>query len=204
MMYYRRVAHHTPLYFDDAEAIEGNVGYMYNVYDTINMLLDKGVGAQKLVMGIASYGYGFELTDSNQNMVYCPSSGLTPPGPYTNIPGELSHFEILQVMNNDTLPSFPGATPQNWIPVVDECVAAPIISNGPYWIGFDDVDSVTSKVQYGNQMGLAGSFLFDLSNEDHMGIFGQTFPLLNAINVAHNSGITSIPSCGNTNRCDPN
>ena len=40
----------------------------------------------------------------------------------------------------------PEATPGQWVSVVDSCYQAPYMTNGPYWIGYDDADSVTIKV----------------------------------------------------------
>ena len=40
----------------------------------------------------------------------------------------------------------PEATPGAWEIVVDSCYQAPYMTNGPYWISYDDPDSLTLKV----------------------------------------------------------
>ena len=40
----------------------------------------------------------------------------------------------------------PEATPGAWEIVVDSCYQAPYMTNGPYWVSYDDPDSLTLKV----------------------------------------------------------
>ena len=51
--------------------------------------------------------------------------------------------------------------------------------NGPYWISYDDSDSVALKTKYANFLNLAGSFGWSLETDDFEGrYFDQNYPLL--------------------------
>ena len=57
--------HNSPLISREEEMSggESNPGYLYNAFDTINLYLDGGMDANKLVLGMPLYGRGFELVD---------------------------------------------------------------------------------------------------------------------------------------------
>merc|ERR1712055_729000 len=110
------------------------------------MGIEKGVPKEKINVGLATYGRGWTLPENSEETgLYCPTKGLSPKGPYTRQEGILDYYEIMQAFNNDTLPWMPGATPKGWTTVVDGCVLAPYMYNGPYWIGYDDVESLRLK-----------------------------------------------------------
>lgn len=138
-----------------------------------------GAPAEKLVMGIPSYGRGFQLVDETQNGLYCPTNDGIPPGPYTAAVGIWGYNEVLQAMNNETLVGLPGATPQDWTVVVDGCYQAPYMYNGPYWMSYDDENSVATKAAYVNFREFGGAFLWSLDTDDFAGNDSpSTYPLL--------------------------
>ena len=54
-----------------------------------------------------------------------------------------------------------------------------ILDNGPYWISYDDQESVELKAQYANFLNLAGCFGWSLETDDFEGrYFDETYPLL--------------------------
>ena len=54
-----------------------------------------------------------------------------------------------------------------------------ILDNGPYWISYDDEQSVALKTKYANFLGLAGSFGWSLETDDFDGLYhDQPYPLL--------------------------
>ena len=136
----------------------------------------------KITVGLATFGHGFTLPEAAEETgLYCPSVGGTPAGPYTQQSGFLEFFEIMQALNNDTLPWMSGATPHAWTKVVDGCILAPYIYNGPYWIGYDDVDSVSIKAKWINYMGLGGAMVWSIEADDFSGVYGSKYPLVSVI-----------------------
>ena len=104
--------------------------------------------------------------------IYIPAVGPIPGGHATNQPGMWSYVEVLETLTNATLPDLPGAVPQQWETIVDGCYKAPYSVNGPYWIGYDNMESVALKAQYANYRGLGGSMLFSLDLDDWSGRHG--------------------------------
>ena len=59
-----------------------------------------------------------------------------------------------------------GAQPKSWTHVIDGCYKAPYSFNGPYWIGYDNVDSIALKAQMVNTLGMGGGMMFALDLDD--------------------------------------
>ena len=54
-----------------------------------------------------------------------------------------------------------------------------ILVNGPYWISYDNEDSVALKTQYANKLGLAGMFGWSLETDDFEGRHSDVhYPIL--------------------------
>jgi len=168
-------------------------GHNFNVNDTIAWWLSEGAPAEKLTVGMPTFGHGWELMDESENGLFCLTAGNSPRGPYTGQLGFLGYYEILQALNNDTLPWLPGATPKAWETVVDGCYLAPYITNGPWWVGYDDVDSIRLKAQFVNSRGLAGSMIWSIESDDFRADYGPKYPLISEIKRVMNSGETLPP-----------
>merc|ERR1711892_138669 len=160
--------HNTPLF---GRHEEDDPGHGFNINDTINFYIENGMPKEKMNVGLATYGRGFTLPQgSDETGLYCPAVGGIPMGPYTRQDGIWTYYEIQQAFNNDTLPWLQGATPHDWTTVVDGCVLAPYSYNGPYWIGYDNVESIRLKSQYINYMGLGGGMIWSVEADDFRGI----------------------------------
>jgi len=186
--------HNAPLYGREQEKFEDHPGYMFSVFDTLKIWMDAGAPAEKLLMGFAQYGRGMTLNFTDLNGLYCPAYDGIPAGPYTQQDGIWGYLEILQAMNNDTLINLPDANPHDWTIVRDDCYDAPYAYNGPYWISYDDQESVELKAQYANFLNLAGCFGWSLETDDFEGrYFDETYPLLRRVNKAIAEGKTYDP-----------
>ena len=50
--------------------------------------------------------------------------------------------------------------------------------NGPYWIGYDDLDSIKLKSQFINYRNLGGALIFSLDTDDFRGDYSEhKFPM---------------------------
>ena len=127
----------------------------------------------------AAIGGFFKLNFPDETGLYCPTSGGIPEGPYTRIEGIWGYQEILQARNNDTLINLPDATVHGWTDVIDDCYKAPYMYNGPYWIGYDNEESIKIKVQYANFLEIAGVMIWSIDTDNWRGDWGQKrYPLL--------------------------
>ncbi len=47
-----------------------------------------------------------------------------------------------------------GAKPKDWKVTRDGCYLAPYAVNGPYWIGYEDLEAIVLKAQFTNTLGI--------------------------------------------------
>jgi chitinase len=202
----------TPLKGRVEELPEDHPGWYFNVYDTMNYYIQLGAPKEKMTMGMAFYGRGFELTEwedveDDQKGLYCPAHAGIPKGPYTGQDGFWGFQEVQQAFNNDTLINLPDGKPHEWTVVVDDCYKTPYAVNGPYWIGYDDEDSIAKKAEFINFLGIAGGFSWSVDTDDFRGDYHkETFPLLRMVNQVFHDGTTmdpANPECqGSAPMCD--
>lgn len=135
--------------------------------NAINFWLSQGAPANKLVLGVGTYGRSFQLSDSSQNWPGAPCRGEGSAGSYTGSTGYLGYNEICQ---------------NNWHTVFDYDNAAPYAYSGDQWVSFDNVLSVQYKMDFALSKGLAGAMIWSLETDDYRGQCGETYPLLKTIN----------------------
>ena len=74
-----------------------------------------------------------------------------------------------------------GATPKSWTTVRDGCYMAPYSYNGPYWVSYDDVDSIKVKAQWVNSLELGGAMVWSIEADDFRGDYGPKYPLVSQL-----------------------
>lgn len=173
--------------------MQGVPGHNFNLNDSIHYYIEAGMPREKIVVGMATFGHGWQLPNSEETGLYCPAIAPSPPGPYSGQPGFLNYYEILQMFHNDSLPWLPGAAPHQWSTTVDGCYLAPYTQNGPYWVGYDDPDSIRLKAQWVNSMELGGAMVWTIEADDWRGDFGVAHPLIGEIRRVLNTGETLDP-----------
>uniref|UniRef100_A0AAR2IW83 Chitinase, acidic.1 n=1 Tax=Pygocentrus nattereri TaxID=42514 RepID=A0AAR2IW83_PYGNA len=155
--------HHSPLYMGIND-LEDDVNC--NADFALRYWRDQGAPAEKLLMGLPTYGRSIILI-SAESGVGAPASSFASPGPYTQEMGLWSYFEICPFLN--------GAKIQ-WI----EEQKVPFAVKGNQWVGFDNQQSYEFKVKYLKEQTLGGAFVWTLDLDDFSGCFcGQgTYPLI--------------------------
>lgn len=113
--------------------------------------LSKGCPKEKLVLGIPTYGRTFALQDPSQNGINSPVSGAGDAGPFTRQAGFLGYNEILL---------------NNWDSKWQDDQKVPYAFNGNQWVGYDDKNSVTEKVNYALSNDLAGCMFWSIETDD--------------------------------------
>lgn len=162
--------HHSPLFRGQEVASSDRYS---NVDYAVSYALRLRVPAEKLLMGIPTFGRSFTLA-SSQIGVGAPCSGPGLPGQFTKEDGTLAYYEICDFLR--------GATVHQ---LLDQRV--PYATKGNQWVGYDDRESVRIKVQYLKNRRLAGAMVWALDLDDFTGTFcGQNlkFPLTSAIKEA--------------------
>ncbi|GIX71300.1 chitotriosidase-1 [Caerostris darwini] len=163
--------HNSPLYARPNENYEQKT---FNVDYAVRYWLNKGCPADKLVLGMPLYGRSFTLNDARNSGFGAPASkGIA--GEYTGEMGFLGYHEICKKLKQES----------GWRVTVDRHVQAPYAVNGRQWIGYDDINSITTKVRYLIKMNLGGAMVWSIETDDFRGrCHGYTNPLLRAINSA--------------------
>jgi len=156
----------------DARPGETDAEQLFNVDYSINYWLSLGAPASLLNMGIPTYGHNFALADPTVTDFYSTTYGPGDAGPYTRQAGTLGYNEICVDLQDG-----------GWTVVLDQYYQAPYAYKGNQWIGYDDPDSIATKCQLANDLGLGGVMIWSIETDDFQPTCGPTpFPLLGVIN----------------------
>jgi chitinase len=177
-----KTEHHSPLYpgqgsnpTDAQKTVQGSATY----WNTL------GVPKEKLMIGMATYGRGFTLADSNNHGIGATTVGPSPPGDCTQTSGLLGYFEICQKLSD-------SSTTNVWM--IDENV--PYFYNGVFWMGYDNQTSLIEKANYVKTEGFAGYWVFSSDYDDCKGLYCNKgpFPLMNTLHKTIMGSVTgSLP-----------
>ncbi|XP_078026525.1 chitinase-3-like protein 2 [Epinephelus lanceolatus] len=149
--------HHSPLYQGSQDT--GNKTY-FNTDFAMRYWRDQGAPPQKINMGLAAYGRAFNLSSASSN-VGAPANGPGEEGCYTGEEGFWASYEICLYLD--------GVTPQL---ITDQKVPYAIAEN--QWVGFDNKDSLNTKVNYLKANNFGGAFIWSLDLDDNSGQFCGT------------------------------
>jgi len=134
-----------------------------------------GAPRDKLVIGLATYGRCFTLTNpSSASDIGAPASGPCPAGSYTREAGFLSYYEVCKMLAV-------SGTRRVWS---SEQQVPYLIYGGNQWVGYDDPESLKIKAAWARTSGFGGWMIWTLDLDDFTGsqCSGTTYPLLRAIN----------------------
>jgi len=117
----------------------------------IRQWIDKGLSAEKILIGLPYHGWAWELLNPKENRIGALTAGpaITPDGSvgYKGIKGYVQSYKA-EVMYNSAY-------------VENYC------SFASFWVGFDDVDAIRAKVSYAREKGLGGYFAFQVANDEN-------------------------------------
>ncbi|XP_072500419.1 chitinase-3-like protein 2 [Notamacropus eugenii] len=156
----------------------------YNVDYAVNYWKNQGMPGEKIIMGIPMYGRSFTLsTPASNSGVGAPANAAGTPGQFTAEPGFLAYYEVCQFLQGATVKRIPEQQ-------------VPYAVKGNQWVGFDDVESVETKVQYLKNSGLGGAMIWSIDLDDFSGDFCKKgpYPLLQAIKRTLESANKAIGS----------
>ncbi|KYM85390.1 Chitotriosidase-1 [Atta colombica] len=169
------VNHHSPLYPLE-EDNEYNYDAELTIDYTITHLLEKGASADKVVLGIPTYGRSYTLFNQDATELGSPADGPGTEGEATREKGYLAYYEICESI----------ADSDEW-----EVVQPNPKAMGPYafkdnqWVGYDDEDIVKLKAHYVNEKKLGGIMFWSIDNDDFRGkCHGRPYPLIEAAKEA--------------------
>ncbi|XP_072336037.1 acidic mammalian chitinase-like [Scyliorhinus torazame] len=180
----RVTGHNSPLYRGSGD--QGQFIY-YNVDYAMNYWKGKGAPAEKLIVGFPTYGRSFTLS-SSQTGVGAPVSGPGKPGQFTREPGFWAYYEVCPFLKNATVQY-----------IEDQKV--PYAFKGNEWIGYDDQQSFTTKVQWLKRNKFGGAMVWALDLDDFNGTKCNqgVYPLINTLkSLLHVGDSEDLPSSQTT------
>ncbi|ELW65251.1 Chitinase-3-like protein 2 [Tupaia chinensis] len=127
----------------------------YNVEYAVAYWIRKGMPAEKIIMGIPTYGHSFTLA-SAETSLGAPASGPGAAGPITKSSGFLAYYEVCQFLQGAKITR-----------LQDQQV--PFAVKGNQWVGYDDVESIETKVQFLKNLNLGGAMIWSIDLDDFTG-----------------------------------
>ncbi|KAH7699888.1 CBN-CHT-1 protein [Aphelenchoides avenae] len=160
--------HNAPLFGAAADGGNANTGMQY--------WANNGMPKSKLILGIPTYGSGWKLKSKTANQgINAAVDGLSDRLPFTNKNGTGAYFELCEQAKSGS------GYRRHW----DSTSQVPWLENGDQWYTYDDVESVTAKVNYVKSNGFGGAFVWTLDQDDFNGICssggGVRYPLIRII-----------------------
>ncbi|KAL4717875.1 hypothetical protein ACJJTC_005720 [Scirpophaga incertulas] len=130
---------------------------------TIKYMLEHGVSAYKLVLGLPMYGRTFILHDPNTRDVEFGVTAVQAAGfkgPYTGEAGFMGYNEICQELTNKS---------SKWTRHWDEQSSTPYLRDGARIISYDNARSIAMKVKTAIDYGLGGLMVWSIDTDDFKG-----------------------------------
>ncbi|EOA16867.1 hypothetical protein CARUB_v10005092mg [Capsella rubella] len=143
---------------DSSSRITGPPAALYDPSNTgpsgdagVTAWIEAGLPTKKAVLGFPFYGYAWSLSNANSNSYYAATTG-----PAMSKDGAITYPQIKKFITEN------GVRPvHNTTVVGDYCYA------GTTWIGFDDSQSIVTKVRYAKERGLLGYFSWHVGADDN-------------------------------------
>ncbi|XP_065097404.1 chitinase, acidic.1 [Paramisgurnus dabryanus] len=156
--------HNSPLFKSNVDS--GNALEL-NVNASVTHWLKGGAIPARLFIVLPTWGRTFTLS-SSETGVGAPASGPADAGPYTRDPGYWSYYEICSL---ETTANVQWIGEQN----------VPYIVKGKAWVGYENFESYTAKVEWLNSLGLGGVSVYSIDLDDFSGRFCSqgAYPLVN-------------------------
>lgn len=158
----------------------GAFGDGWDIQTAVAAYLKAGVPAEKLSLGLGTYGRTWTLAGSDAGLG-ASANGAGPPGPCTLEPGSLAYYEIAESIVGEV--SHDGPTLSAF---------AKYGENG--FVVFDDPRSISDKVCWARSLGLGGLMVWDADQDDGSTLISGVKNSMGA-DFSESCGGFSMPSC---------
>ncbi|RDX67574.1 Chitinase-3-like protein 2, partial [Mucuna pruriens] len=116
-----------------------------------------GLPSSHIALGLPFYGYSWHLLNGEDHGLFSPSNGAS------SGDGTIGYADIRQFISDEAAQTVYNATF-----VTDYCYS------GTTWIGYDDTQSVTAKINYAIHNQLLGYFAWQIGDDDHSWTLSKT------------------------------
>jgi chitinase len=164
-------AMNAPLYRRGSEV--GTASETLNLDWAAQYWASRGTPRNKLVIGMATYGRCYTLTNAGNNGVGAPTRGPCTAGTFTREAGFLAYYEICEFIRR------PGTSV-----IYHNEHRNPYAVNGDQWVSFDNEQSLGEKVNYVRAQNFGGWMTWNIDLDDFRNGWcnAGTYPLHRALN----------------------
>ncbi|CAG9568629.1 unnamed protein product [Danaus chrysippus] len=163
--------------------LHGNKNNLQAIDVILEYWIGQGCPPEKLVLGLPFYGHSYELADRENFDVGDSSTGPGIAGSYTSTKGLLGYNELCEKFEREL-----------WNIYYDDISKVPYAVQGKNWVSFDDVDSLTNKLEYALKFNISGAMIWSIETDDFRGTCSDgNYPLLRAVNRALNKSVPGTP-----------
>jgi chitinase len=150
--------------YDMAGDWDGVTGFHTNIQElttSVNYYMSFGIPADKLVLGLATYGRSFTLQSSSNHGVGAPITGSGRGGSCTGEVGFIAYHEIKQMIANGAVEVYDAASKSAYCYLGDQ------------WVGYDNPQSMRDKASFIKSKGLAGGMFWALDLDAPTGGYNE-------------------------------
>uniref|UniRef100_A0A7M5XHV2 chitinase n=2 Tax=Clytia hemisphaerica TaxID=252671 RepID=A0A7M5XHV2_9CNID len=167
-----------------------------SVPNALDVWINGGFPANKIALGLGTYGRSFTLTSTANNGLGADAIGGGATGQYTGESGYIAYYEICQKIK------------QGMTVVETSSAGATYGYLGNYWVGYDSEASMIHKVRsLIKGRGLKGAMFWAIDLDDFTGSFCNNgkYPLMNAVKneLASGQPFTTQPPSETTVKPSP-
>lgn len=116
------------------------------------------ISPAKINLGLAFYGRSFQLKDPSCTKPGCPFKGPAPMGPCSLTAGVLTYSEIQDIRSKNYIPQE--------VFYDEEAAVKYLVYAGNLWVSYDDKTTWQQKIDYANEVGLKGLFIWAVDQDD--------------------------------------
>jgi len=133
----------------------------YNTRYAVQQYLDAGVPASKVVLGIPFYGRGWKGVPATGDGLFQPGTGV-PPGTWDDWSSGATGVNDFTEIDREFLAPGSGYV-RRWDPVSRSPFVYSPTAHGGHWVGYEDEDSVTLKLEWAESLGLGGAMFWEIT-----------------------------------------
>ena len=169
-------SHHSPIYKrQKSEDFDSN-DHEFNANSSVHHWINKGMPAEKIVLGVPFYGRSFELEKNADEFKSFGFGEKTRnagnPGPYTHEKGYLAYYEICDNIKQ-----------KSWKKHLDAHSNLTFATYKNQWVGYDDSNAMKEKAEFIKEHHLGGAMVWAIDLDDFRGkCCNVKYPLLKTLN----------------------
>ncbi|KAI4380502.1 hypothetical protein MLD38_006685 [Melastoma candidum] len=134
-----------------------NPGNQVSGDNGVTAWLQAGMPVQQMALGFPFYGRAWTLQDANDNGFFAPATGAA-----ISSDGAIVYNQILSFITQNS-----ATAAYNSTYVSNYCYS------GTTWIGYDDTESISTKVAYAKEKGLLGYFTWHVGGDSNWALSQQ-------------------------------